>query len=240
MEPKKNPKVDLSKRSLVFLQLGLILVLLTCYFAIQWKSFGQEDIPRSQLETGALDEEAIPITILPTPPPPVLPPPPPSDQLEVIDDDTTEEEGTIESTESTAEPIAEPKDIVEAPTDHPVEPVPFILIESVPIFPGCENLNNNEERKNCMSEKINQLINRRFNKNLGPQLQLSGVNRVNVLFKIDTQGNIIDIQSRAPHPRLEEEAIRVINSLPSMQPGKQRGKPVPVIYSIPIIFEVQE
>ncbi|MGA9324525.1 MAG: energy transducer TonB, partial [Salegentibacter sp.] len=37
-----------------------------------------------------------------------------------------------------------------------------------------------------------------------------------------------------------QEAARVINSLPKMQPGKQRGKPVGVMYSLPIIFQVQD
>ena len=42
MEPKKNPKADLSKKSVFFLQLGLILVLLlTCTFALHYKkTFG--------------------------------------------------------------------------------------------------------------------------------------------------------------------------------------------------------
>ncbi|WP_311196028.1 energy transducer TonB [Antarcticibacterium sp. 1MA-6-2] len=76
-----------------------------------------------------------------------------------------------------------------------------------------------------MSEKITRFVNKNFDTDLGPKLNLKGINRVNVIFKIDKQGNIIDVQSRAPHPKLEEEAERVINALPQMQPGKQRGKP---------------
>ena len=41
------------------------------------------------------------------------------------------------------------------------------------------------------------------------------------------------------HKLLEEEGKRVINLLPKMEPGKQRGKPVPVRYTIPINFQVQ-
>ena len=48
------------------------------------------------------------------------------------------------------------------------------------------------------------------------------------------------VRSRAPHPRLEKEAARVINMLPKMKPGKQRGKPVIVPYSLPITFQVQD
>ncbi len=39
--------------------------------------------------------------------------------------------------------------------------------------------------------------------------------------------------------QMKDEAIRVINLLPKMEPGKQRGKPVKVKYSLPITFKVQ-
>ncbi len=91
-----------------------------------------------------------------------------------------------------------------------------------------------------MSEKVQEFVQRKFNTDLGSQLGLTGVNRVIVQFKIDKNGNITDVRSRAPHPRLEQEAARVINSLPKMQPGRQRGKPVGVMYSLPIVFQVQD
>lgn len=239
MEPKKNSNVDLKKRSVLFLQTGLILVLLLAYLGIEWKTYEKEEFQRNLLTMEGPDDEPIPITVLPqTPPPPVIPPSP--DILEVIKDDEPKVEDQINSTESSQEDIVDVTDIVEAPKDDPIGPVPFTLIEDVPIFPGCEGLSSNEERRNCMSEKITRFVNKNFDKDLGPKLNLKGVNRVNVIFKIDAQGNIIDVQSRAPHPKLEEEAERVINALPQMQPGKQRGKPVPVSYGLPIIFQVQD
>ena len=60
------------------------------------------------------------------------------------------------------------------------------------------------------------------------------------MFVVNEQGLIEQIQTRAPHPALEKEAERVIGKLPRMEPGKQRGKPVPVSYTIPIRFKVQE
>ena len=54
------------------------------------------------------------------------------------------------------------------------------------------------------------------------------------------QGKIAEVRARAPHPRLEQEAARVVNKLPKMQPGKQRGKPVGVVYSLPITFQIQD
>ena len=91
-----------------------------------------------------------------------------------------------------------------------------------------------------MSEKISQFVNRKFNTELGSELGLSGVNRIYVRFKIDQKGNIVDIGSRGPHPRLESEAERVIKLLPQRRPGKQRGKAVGVLYSLPIVFQVQD
>ncbi|MFN4762380.1 M56 family metallopeptidase [Gillisia sp. Q332] len=118
--------------------------------------------------------------------------------------------------------------------------VPFAVIEQVPVFPGCEDLASNEEQKKCMSEKIQEYVNKNFNTGLGKELNLSGVNRIIVQFKIDKQGDIVEVRSRAPHPDLEVEAERVINSLPSMKPGKQGGVEVGVMYSLPIVFQVGE
>jgi len=48
MENKKNPKADLNKRSLLFLQLGLIAVLLITYVTIEWKTYDKSDINLAQ------------------------------------------------------------------------------------------------------------------------------------------------------------------------------------------------
>lgn len=240
MEPKKNPKADLTRRSVLFLQLGLILVLLITYAAIEWKTYDKEAIDMGQLDLGDLEDEEIPITELQNTPPPPPPPPPAPEIIEVVEDEEEVEETIIESTETNQEEIVEVREVVEAPVEEEIADVPFAVIENVPIFPGCENMSNNDQRKKCMSEKVQEFVNRKFNTDLGSQLGLSGVNRIIVQFKIDKTGNIVDVRSRAPHPRLEQEAARVINSLPKMQPGKQRGKPVGVMYSLPIVFQVQD
>lgn len=118
--------------------------------------------------------------------------------------------------------------------------VPFAVIEEVPVFPGCEELTSNNARKECMIGKITDFVSTNFNTDLGKKLGLTGVNRVIVQFKIDKTGNIVDAKARASSPELETEAIRVINSLPQMQPGKQKGKEVGVMYSLPIVFQVDE
>jgi protein TonB len=44
---------------------------------------------------------------------------------------------------------------------------------------------------------------------------------------------------RGPDKNLEAEAKRIIEKLPKMTPGKQRGRPVRVPFSIPITFKLQ-
>ncbi|WP_081997682.1 energy transducer TonB [Wocania ichthyoenteri] len=118
--------------------------------------------------------------------------------------------------------------------------VPFAVIENVPVYPGCEDLVTNAEKKACMSEKLSKFVIENFNTKLANNLGLSGRQRINVIFKISKEGYITGIRSRAPHPALETEAVRVISSLPKMKPGVQKGKAVTVPYSLPIIFEVAD
>ena len=117
--------------------------------------------------------------------------------------------------------------------------VSFSSVENVPIFPGCEK-GNNAKRSKCMSEKISKFVQKRFNTKLAGNLGLSGRQRISVIFKIDKLGDVVGVRARAPHPKLEDEAIRVINLLPKMKPGMQLGQAVIVPYSLPIIFEVKE
>ena len=141
-----------------------------------------------------------------------------------------------EITEYEEEVIIEEIENVEIEED--VE-VPFAVVENVPVFPGCESGNNSKQKK-CMSDEIAKFVQINFNTAIAGDWGLAGRIRITAIFKIDKTGNVIDVRARAPHPRLEKEAIRVVNLLPKMQPGKQRGKAVIVPYSLPIIFQVQD
>jgi protein TonB len=118
--------------------------------------------------------------------------------------------------------------------------MPIAFVETVPIYPGCEKAKNNDERRKCMSEKISKLVQKNFDGSIAPEYGLSGVQRINVVFKIDKTGHVTNIRARSTHPKLDEEAERVINRIPDMVPGRQLDKPVGVIYSLPIIFKVQD
>ncbi|MDN3596634.1 energy transducer TonB [Zunongwangia endophytica] len=237
MKPKKNPKADLRKKTVLFLQLGLIAVLLLSYFMINLKTYEKEQATTEKWEPLELTtEEAVPITKVKE----QLPPPKPKDPVEIepIEDESPEPEDTIETTETSLDDIVDVEDIIETPDYEPVV-VPFDFIEDVPIFPGCESLDDNEERKACMSEKISKFIMKRFDTGLGEDLGLNGINRVTIMFEINKNGEVDNVQARGPHKDLEKEGIRVINLLPKMEPGKQRGKPVSVRYTIPVNFKVQ-
>ena len=116
--------------------------------------------------------------------------------------------------------------------------MPYAIIEQVPAFPGCEG--DNQALKDCTTNKITEYVNKNFDTSLGKKLGLSGVNRVIVQFKINTEGNIVDIKTRSSEPELGDEAVRVIKGLPKLQPGLQDGKRVNVMYSLPIVFQVSE
>jgi len=140
----------------------------------------------------------------------------------------------------TIEDISKTKKVIKNQDISNAIEVPFAVIENVPIYPGCESLLTNAERRRCMSDSINKNIQKSFNTDLAADLGLKGRQRINVIFKIDENGNIIAIRSRAAHPRLEKEAIRVIGLLPKMIPGTQSGENVIVPYSLPIIFQVAD
>ena len=129
-------------------------------------------------------------------------------------------------------------DIEEIIEEEEVKDIPFAIIEDPPVFPGCSG--TKEQKKKCMQDKITQHVSRNFNSTLSQELGLSpGKKKVYVIFKIDKNGRITDSRARGPHARLEKEALRVVNMLPQVEPGKQRGIPVGVSYTLPITLHVQ-
>lgn len=116
--------------------------------------------------------------------------------------------------------------------------VPFSNVDEIPVFPGCEG--TKEELKKCFQEGIMEHVGNNFNSKKAKGLDLEpGIKRIFVMFKIDSEGNIADVEAKAPHQILADEAIRVVSSLPKMKPGKHLGKNVGVKYSLPIAFKVE-
>jgi bla regulator protein BlaR1 len=116
--------------------------------------------------------------------------------------------------------------------------VPFVVIEEVPVYPGC--VGTREQKAKCLNKGIKKVFAKNFNADLSKSIDLSkGKKKVFVIFRIDENGDVVDVNARAPHPKLREEAERVAALLPKMKAGKQRGKAVGMKYTLPISFNVE-
>ena len=135
MQQKKSPQASLEDKKLTYVLIGLVLVLSICYVAFEWTE--QEVTKYEVVDTEFAFEEEIDIqqTTQETPPPP----PPPAVQevevLNVVEDDVETEtiEINTEDDKDVEVVIAPP---VEAPVEEEEEEVIFVVVESMPEFPG--------------------------------------------------------------------------------------------------------
>lgn len=248
---KKPHKHDanLQKNSSLYFQIGLILCLLTTYMVFEMKFENKVYEPENYVELLPEDHTYQMVNII------VEPDAPKKKQVQKkkvvitnnfdIKDDDTKIDDTPEIF-TTPEPTSDPVDPsafdgVDTPPEEPkMEVFNMINVEVVPIYPGCEKKKTNADRVKCMNEKLGRLIQRKFDTDLASELGLYGKQRINVQFKINQNGEITDILTRAPHPSLEKEAERVTNKIPQMKPGMQRHRPVSVLYNLPIVFNVNQ
>jgi protein TonB len=239
MQIKKNPKSNLENFSKIFMQIGLVLALFVTYAAIEQKTYDKTYGDLAVVSMDAEMEEEVPITERIEPVKPKTPPPPTPEKIEVVEDEKEVEETVIESTETDETEAIEVEEIQEVEeVEEVIEDVSFMIIEDVPVFPGCKG--NKAELKKCFSQKVQRHFSRKFDAELPNELGLTpGKKRVFIAFKIDKTGNIVNIQARAPHPKIKNEVVSVMKQLPRMKPGKQRGKPVGVKYSIPFTLVVE-
>ena len=239
MEIKKNPKSNLENYSKIFMQIGLVLALFITYASIEKKTYDRNIGDLGTVTMNAEMEEETVITERVEPVKPKTPPPPAPEKIEIVEDEKEVEETVIESTETDETEAVEVEEIVDVEeVEEVVEDVSFMIIEDVPVFPGCKGSKN--ELKACFSKMVQKHFSRKFDADLPNELGLSaGRKRVFIGFKIDKSGNIVDVNARAPHPKIKSEVIKVMKQLPKMKPGKQRGKPVGVKYSIPFTLIVE-
>lgn len=233
MKPKKNPKIDLNKDRAMYFVAGLTLVLLITYIALEWKSYDTIDYVSTGMNVENELIEEVPLTVHFTPPPP--PPPIAPPVIEIVNNKVDIIETEIMSDETNQDTqVMEVKEIEVAEVEEDVT-VPFILIEDVPIFPGCENAS---DKRACFQKMMQKHINKTFQyPKLAKELEIEG--RVHTMFVIQKDGSIGDIKMRGPDKILEVEAARIIGKLPKMTPGKQRGNPVKVPFVVPITFKLR-
>jgi len=239
MEAKKNPKADLNRNSALYFIIGLTLVLFVTWRALEHKTYETQDEIVQVFDVQEDLKEDVPITeTLKTPPPP---PPSAPELIEIVEDEAEIEETIIESSEIDQETVIEEvmavEDVEVAEEEEEIT-VPFAVIENVPIFPGCESMKNNKERKACFQKMMKLHVKKKFT--YPPTaIELGIQGKVYVQFVIDGEGYITSIRTRGPDANLEKEASRIVASLPQMTPGMQRGRAVKVPYSIPITFRLE-
>ncbi|MEW4924239.1 energy transducer TonB [Algibacter sp. 2305UL17-15] len=244
MIPKKNPEKEVGRNSSLYFAIGLNVMLFISWQAIEYKTYEKEEIVQEIVVMEKVVEEEIPLVISTNVPPPPPPPVVMQESVQIVEDTEDVEETIFESTESSQEDLISTnqevirvEDVQVGEIEEVVE-VPFAIIEDVPLFPGCENVKKSERRA-CFQQMMNEHVAKHFNyPELALEMGISG--RVFVIFVIAPDGQITKIRTRGPDKILEEEAHRIISLLPRMIPGKQRGRPVSVPFSVPINFKMAD
>lgn len=228
MEVKKSQKADLEGKKGVFFEVGLTLALAILLFAFEWRSSSEEV---SQFQTVAeeqIEEEIIPITqqmLKPPPPPP--PAPKLTDLIDIVEDDNQiDEELEIQDVDDTSENTDAPTDATdfgEYGDEDTGDTEVFVVVEDMPSFPG-----GNVQK--WIAKNVKYPV-------LAMENGIQG--KVYIQFVIERDGSITDVKVlRGVDSSLDKEAVRVVKSMPKWKPGKQRGKPVRVSYTLPINFQL--
>ena len=213
MIPKKDPKISLENKKGMFFQIGLAVTLIAVLISFEWKSYDKSNYNLGDLNLDDMEEEIIPITRQEVKPPP--PPPPPPEIIEIVEDEVEiENEVEIEETDTDEDEIVE---IEEDDEEF------FMVVENMPEFPGGDLALMKFIQKNVRYPAI------------AKEYNITG--KVYVSFIVDKQGSVTNVKIvRGVDKNLDAEALRVVSLLPKYKPGKQRGKAVRVMFTIPINF----
>ncbi len=231
MEVKKSPKADLEKTKGMGVLMGMVVGLAVLFVGFEW---GTRDIQVVTADEGVADiiaEEEIEITRPENTPPPPPPPPAPvvTEVLNVVDDDVELEQQEIvtsedSQTEAQTQTFVAP--VVEEEEEESAQQI-FTVVEEMPDFPdgGLQGL------LKFLAKNIRYPV-------IAQENGIQG--RVVCAFVVNKDGSIVDIEVlRGVDPSLDKEAVRVLGTMPKWKPGKQRGKPVRVKYTVPVMFRLQ-
>jgi len=105
----------------------------------------------------------------------------------------------------------------------------FVIVEEMPVF-------DNDKSKSF--EKFRSFIGK--NMKFPDEAKKNGTEgTVYVSFIVEKDGSVSNVKvERSASPSLDQEAIRVVQSSPKWQPGKQKGEFVRVIFTFPIVFSL--
>jgi protein TonB len=228
MELKKNEKANLENKKSLFLQVGLILALIICIVAIEWTSGQKRDSIFDGMTEEAIEEEQIPVTE--ETPPEEIPPPEVTvtDLFEIVEDDVLiENEVRFEDDETSEDKVVEIYAPVLQAEEEETEDEIFVIVEDMPKFRGGD------------INKFREWVQKRVRyPELAAENGIQG--RVFISFVVETNGNVSNVAvTRSVDALLDEAAKEAVAASPKWEPGMQRGRPVRVRYSIPIIFQLQ-
>jgi protein TonB len=226
MEEKKSPKANLENKKLMFTQIGLIISLAIAWLAFEHKSYDKREIDPSLLRTAeVVEEELVEITKQEEQKPQPVEVPKQTTQLEIVQDDVEVEDieinAEVDQTEVIEEYVAP-----EIEEEEVVEQEIFQIVEEMPSFPGGDQKMLEYIAKNIKYPQI---------------ARESGIQgRVFISFVVEPDGSVSNVKVlRGIGGGCDEEAMRVVKSMPKWKPGKQRGKPVRVSYNLPVNFRLQ-
>ena len=225
MELKKSNKANLEKKRILFIEFGLVMVLAILLLAFEWGTKLSDDSMLGQIEEVVMEEEMIITRQQPQQPPPPPPPPQVVEVLNIVEDDVEIEEIEFESME--ADEDMEMDLVVFEEEEEAAEEEVFVIVEDMPKFKGGDmNSFRTWVAKNLRYPEI------------AAENGISG--RVFVQFAVGSDGKVTDVVVvRGVDPALDKEAVRVIKSSPKWTAGKQRGRPVKVQFTFPVVFVLQ-
>ena len=225
MVKKKSTSADLEGKRKSFFVMGLVVALSVVLFSFEWGSRKVAvNYVNSEIGNNII-EEMVPITFRKPEPKKILL----ANNIKITKDKekdieiiSTEvnENTSIDFSNNFFEEIPV-KDIEEPASDDP-----FIIVEEMPKFPG-----GDEGRLKYLRSNIKY-------PELARQIGIKGI--VYVQFVIGKDGSVEDVAlARGIGSGCDEEALRVVKMMPKWAPGKQRNKPVRVLCTIPINFQLK-
>lgn len=225
MEIKKSPKADLQNKKGLFLQIGLIVSLLLVILVFGW-SQREKVVEILDLGNVTVEEDIVEITRQDE-----KPPEPVKQTITVVSDiiNVVKNEAKINTNFDFAE-FSDDKIIVQqvkVVEEKAEDDAPFLIVEDMPKF---QNGDLNVFRNWVMSRVKYPAI--------AAENGIQG--KVTLQFVIEKDGTLTNIQAlTSPDRSLTEEATRILQTSPKWTPGKQRGTPVRVKYTLPIEFKLQ-
>ncbi|CAH8282056.1 TonB-like protein [Mariniflexile fucanivorans] len=159
-------------------------------------------------------------------------------EMEKLSNDKPSEPKVVESKSGKTESADYSKSEIITKEIDESQMVEFDLVENPPLAPECKSKWNVDKRKDCTSKYINMHLIRKFNTNLAQEANVTGRIRINIEFVIDINGKPINITANGGPKIMNENAIEVIGLLPNLKAGTKNGKPVNVLYKMPLVFQI--